>query len=260
MFEKFLHFQSPDTVRSIYPYIDQATGLTRYMELRIDARFIDVRPENEMPVLPNSLLDPSTNRLRKLEELIKLIPLDQFVFEGLAVMRINDVTEQAVISEMKNRLLDFDSFSDNNSTYEELEQFVESLVGIKGLKIGITPFFKINRHYVYSEIHNANSILFRNYTTNNDKDEISDYCKLLFQENDQPMLFESLDETSLADIQCLSSYYKEGARSLILCPLKQKKQNVRLQFYEQRPQKHRKGISLLGKRGKSHIITRTRSK
>lgn len=55
-------------------------------------------------------------------------------------MRINDVTEQAVISEMKNRLLDFDSFSDNNTTYNELEKFVESLIGIKGLKIGITPF------------------------------------------------------------------------------------------------------------------------
>lgn len=220
--KKFLHFESPDTARSIYPYVDQVTGLTRYMELRIDTRFIDVHPENELPVLPNSLLDPNTNRLRKLEELIKLIPLDQFVFEGLAVMRINDVTEQAVISEMKNRLLDFDSFADNDSTYIELEKFVESLVGIKGLKIGITPFFKINGHYVYSEIHNANSILFRNYSSNNEKDEISDYCKLLFRDNNQPMLFESLDESSLADVQCLSSYYKEGARSLILCPLKQK--------------------------------------
>jgi len=220
--KKYLHFQSPDTVRSIYPYIDQATGLTRYMELRIDARFIDVKPKDQMPELPASLLDPNTNRLRKLDELMKLIPLDNFVFEGLAVMRINDVTEQAVISEMKNRLLDFDSFSDNNTTYNELEKFVESLIGIKGLKIGITPFFKINGHYVYSEIHNANSILFRNYESNYDKDEVSDYCKLLFRDNDQPLLFEKLDEKLLSDVQCLNSYYKEGARSLILCPLKQK--------------------------------------
>ena len=220
--KKYLHFQSPDTVRSIYPFVDEKTGLTRYMELRIDARFIEVNPKNEMPELPASLLDPTTNRLRKLEDLMKLIPLDQFVFEGLAVMRLNDVTEQAVISEMKNRLLDFDSFSDNNATYEELEKFVESLIGIKGLKIGITPFFKINGHYVYSEIHNANSILFRNYNANTDKDEISDYCKLLFRDNDQPLLFEVMDEKLLGDFQCLNSYHKEGARSLILCPLKQK--------------------------------------
>ncbi len=224
--KKYLHFQSPDTARSIYPYVDENTGLTRYMELRIDARFIEVNPKNEMPELPTSLLDPTTNRLRKLDDLMKLIPLDQFVFEGLAVMRINDVTEQAVISEMKNRLLDFDSFSDNNRTYEELEKFVESLIGIKGLKIGITPFFKINGHYIYSSIHNSNSILFRNYSTNADKDEISDYCKLLFRDNDQPLLFEALDDKLLSDIQCLSSYYKEGARSLILCPLKEKNELI----------------------------------
>lgn len=220
--KKYLHFNSPDTARSIYPYKDAATGLTRYMELRIDARFIEVRPMEEMPILPNSLLDPVTNRLRKLNELIKLIPLDNFVFEGLSVLRINDVTEQAVISEIKNRLLDFDSFSDNNRAFLELEAFVESLIGIKGLKIGITPFFRINGHYVYSEIHNTNSILFRNYHTKNDKDEISDYCKLLFRENDQPLLFERLEEKLLSDYECLRSYHKEGARSLILCPLKLK--------------------------------------
>lgn len=71
---------------------------------------------------------------------------------------------------------------------------------------------------MYSEIHNANSILFRNYESNYDKDEVSDYCKLLFRDNDQPLLFEKLDEKLLSDVQCLNSYYKEGARSLILCP------------------------------------------
>lgn len=219
--KKYLSFQSPDTSRSIYPYVDEATGLTRYMELRLDARFIEVRPKDKMPEMPASVLDPQTNRLRKLEELMQLIPLDQFVFEGLVVMRINDVTEQAVIAEMKNRLLEFDAFS-NNSVYAELELFVQSLICIKGLKIGITPFFKINGHYVYSDIHNANSILFRNFEQNSDKDEISDYCKLLFRDSDQPLLFETLDEKSLSEVQCLQYYFKEGARSLIICPLKLK--------------------------------------
>ena len=150
------------------------------------------------------------------------------LFRSLSVLRINDVTEQAVISEIKNRLLDFDSFADNNNTFLELEAFVESLIGIKGLKTGITPFFSINGHYVYSEIHNTNSILFRNYHSNTDKDEISDYCKLLFRENNQPLLFETLDEKMLSEYECLRSYYKEGARSLILCPLKLKKDLIEI--------------------------------
>ncbi len=219
--KKYLGFPGSETSRSVYPYEDVQTGLTRYMELRLDARFIEVKPKGELPKMPASILDPSTNRLMSLEELMKLIPLDQFVFEGLVVMRINDVTEQAVISEIKNRLLEFNAFSDA-AVYTELEKFVQSLIDIKDLSIGITPFFKINGHYVYSDLHNANSILFRHFQSIADKDEISDYCKLLFRDNNQPLLFETLSEQNMGDVQCLPYYFKEGARSLILCPLKQR--------------------------------------
>lgn len=218
--KKYMGFNPPETYRSIYPYTEPVSGLTRYMEMRLDTRFINVRPAGEMPRLPESVIDKQTNRMMKTEDLQQLIPLDQFVFEGLVVMRLNDVTEQAVVAEIKNKLLDFDTFSDS-SGFLELEKYVQSLICIKDLGIGITPFFKINGHYVYSDLHNTYSILFRNLHPMSEKDEISDYCKLLFRDNNQPLLFVSLDEQSLNDLQCLQYYYREGIRSLILCPLKQ---------------------------------------
>jgi len=220
--KKYMGVSSSDAYRSVYPYTEETTGLTRYMELRLDTRFIEVKPLGEMPKLPVTVMDRQSNRMMKLEELMRLIPLDQFVFEGLVVMRINDVTEQAVIAEIKNKLLHFDAMSDIQG-YAELETFIQSLICIKGLGIGITPFFKINGHYVYSDLHNANSILFRNMNSLAEKDEISDYCKLLFRDNDQPLLFETLNEDNLADVQCLQYYHREGARSLIICPLKEGK-------------------------------------
>lgn len=219
--KKYMGVSSSDTSRSIYPYPDEATGLTRYMELRLDARFVDVRPNDGMPLMPESILDQHTNRIMKTEELMNHIPLDQFIFEGLVVMRINDVTEQAVISEIKNKLLDNNAFSDA-AVYPELEKYVQSLICIKDLSIGITPFFKINGHYVYSDLHNTNSILFRHFHSIADKDEISDYCKLLFRDSSQPLLFETLNEQNMSDVQCLQYYHREGARSLIICPLKLK--------------------------------------
>lgn len=218
--KKYLGFPSPDAHRSIYPYTDPSTGLTRYMELRLDTRFIEVRPLDEMPKLPDSIIDHHHNRLMKLSEIMHLIPLEKFVFEGLTVMRINDVTEQAVITEIKNKLLEFDPLSDSTG-FTELETYVQSLISIKNLSIGITPFFKINNHYVYSDLHNTNSILFRGLRSNTERDEISDYCKLLFRDNDQPLLFETLTEQVIADVQCLLYYQQQGAGSLIICPLKQ---------------------------------------
>ncbi|MDZ4807210.1 MAG: hypothetical protein SGI96_02965 [Bacteroidota bacterium] len=217
--KKYLGIKSTEFARSVHPYPDTETGLTRYLELRIDARFIDVRPIDEMPSLPESILNKHTNSIMTMEELAEQIPLEKFVFEGISVLRANDMTEQEVISKIKNRLLDINAFS-NADIYTELENHIQELIGLKDLAIGITPFFKINDHYVYSDLHNNNSILFKHFHLTGEKDEISDYCKLLFRESKQPLLFETLDEQSLSDVQCLQYYHLEGARSLIICPLK----------------------------------------
>lgn len=218
--KKYLGHNSPESSRSVYPFPDESTGLTRYMELRLDGRFIDVKPVGEMPKMPDSMLDQVFNRILSLEDLLAQVPLEKFVFEGLTVIRINDVTEQAVIAEMKNRLLDIGDLPDADA-FADLELDVQNLVGIKDVTIGVTPFFKINRHYVYSDLHNNTSLLFRHISSVAEKDEISDYCKLLFRENNQPILFETLDEKTAGEVQCLSYYYRGGSRSIIICPLKQ---------------------------------------
>lgn len=221
--KKYMGYNSPETSRTVYPFPDDHTGLTRYMEVRLDGRFIDVQPAGEMPKMPESMLDPVYNRILSLEELMTLIPLDQFVFEGLTVFRLNDVTEQAVIAEMKNRLIDIGEIPDARA-FTDLETYIQNLVGLRDVTVGVTPFFRINRHYIYSDLHNNNSLLFRQISGNAEKDEISDYCKLLFRDNHLPVLYETLDEKSAGEVQCLSYYYKEGSRSIIICPLMQHKE------------------------------------
>jgi len=219
--KKYLGVNSPESSRSIHPFVDEETGLTRYLELRIDARFIDVIPVDEMPVLPTSILNKQSNNIMSMAELMEKIPLEKFAFQGVSVIRVNDMTATEVITKIKNRLLDANAFADS-AIYEELEGYIQSLIGLKNVTIGVTPFFKINNHYVYSDLHNDNSILFKRMQTATQKDEISDYCKLLFKESNLPLLFETLDDQSLSDVQCLQYYYMEGARSLIICPLKNK--------------------------------------
>ncbi|MBC7874397.1 MAG: hypothetical protein H7Y01_10395 [Ferruginibacter sp.] len=223
--KKYLGYNTTNISRLVYSNKDEVTGLTRYMELRLDGRFIDVKPAGEMPQLPDTIVDKQTNRILTISELMHQIPIEKFIFEGITVMRVNDVTEQEVISQMKNRLIDSSAFSDA-TLYTQLENFVQSLIGLKDLSIGVTPFFKINGHYVYSDLHNTNSILFRRLLSFSGKDEISDYCKLLFRENNLPILFNSLDEQSQQEVQCLPYYYTEGGRSLILCPLKLKNELI----------------------------------
>ena len=218
--KKFCGFHHHQSAHSIHPYIDTHTGLTKYLDLKIDARFVDVSPLGEKPVIPERMIHSRTNRMLSVEELLVLFPIDNFIFDGIAIVQVNDVTEQEVISLIKNSLLNINAFSDA-SLYGELENHVQSLIGLKDVKIGVTPFFKINGHYIYSELHNSNSLLFKHFNSINEKDEISDCCKLLFRDGSRPVVFEKIDEEILPEADYLQYYYREGGRSLIICPLKQ---------------------------------------
>ena len=218
--KKYSGYSSREASGWVYPYKDQHTGLTKYLELKIDTRFIDVNPVGEMPDMPGSIICPHSNRIKAIEELMQEVPLDKFLFEGISIVRVNDVTQQEVITLIKNSLLHINAFSDA-SVYTQLESHIQSLLGLKDVKIGVTPFFKVNGHYVYSELHNSNSLLFKHFHSIVDKDEISDCCKILFRESDQPVLFETLNEQVLTEVEYLQYYYLEGGRSLIICPLKQ---------------------------------------
>ena len=109
----------------------------------------------------------------KLHELQQALPLSNFIFEGLAIIRVNDVTQLEVISEIKNTLLNINAFSDA-SVYATLQVYIESLLGLKNVKIGITPFFKLGGHHIYSQLHNTNSFLFKHFAALQEKEEVKE--------------------------------------------------------------------------------------
>ena len=218
--EKYSKYKASQTSRSIYPVADPVTGLKKYFEVLVDARFVEVKTMDEsIPEIPEDAVCHRTNRIMELAELRRRLPLTNFVFEGLVIIRLNDVTEQEVISEIKNTLLNINAYYDA-SVYETLQSHIQSLLRIKKIKIGITPFFKISGRFVFSELHNSNSVLFRHFTAMQELDDVNECCQRLFNASDTALAFETLDEDLLKEYDYLRLYYEAGVRSLILCPLK----------------------------------------
>jgi hypothetical protein len=218
--KKYLQYPSNDFSRAVYPYTDPSTGLVKYFELHVDARFVDVNPVGELPAIPENVICKKTNKLMQLEELMEKLPLEKFMFEGLVILRITDVTEQEIISEIKNTLLTINSLTDS-SVYKKLQSTMQSLLAMPDIKVGITPFFQMNDHYVYSAAHNSNSIIFKHDEASKEKDKVCGGFQGLFKDYDQPVVFDELDKRSIVESEGLKLYYEMGARSLILCPLKQ---------------------------------------
>ncbi|HEX6848176.1 MAG TPA: hypothetical protein VF144_14440, partial [Chitinophagaceae bacterium] len=217
--KKYCKFSAPEFVSSVHPYHDPHSGLVKYMELQLDTRYIDVKyTGNQLPI-PEDFISKKDHGLLSLEELQRNIPIEQFSFEGIVIGRVIDVTEEEVISQMKSELLNLNAFSEGD-VYHKLQDLVQSLIGLKDIRIGITPFFKVNGHYVFSELHNSNSLLFKHYKAVMERDSVNDCCRELFMETDKPLIYETIDDETVKNVEYLGFYFDQGYRSLILAPLK----------------------------------------
>jgi hypothetical protein len=213
---KYYKLPVPNTATSIHPLTDKETGLTKYYELRLNAQFVDIKIINNDFVLPEEF---EPHQTIEIDELRELFPLENFQFEGLVVIDVNDVTSEQVMVEIKTALLNINAFSDV-TVYNELQQHVQSLIGLKDVKIGITPFFKMNGYYLYTETHYQNSLLFKNKNVIKDKDRVSELCQDAFRFNNLPVLYGSVTHSDPEHNQLVKFYQEQNAQSLILCPLK----------------------------------------
>jgi hypothetical protein len=205
----------PAVASSVHPFTNSETGVIKYLELELNAHFVTVKP-----VVPDFKLPAvAPQRLLDTDALQKVLPLENFLFEGLVIINVEDVTGEQVIAELKNTLLTLSSTSDN-SVHDELRLHIETLLELKDTRIGITPFFKLNDLYLYSENQYSNSLLYTHDKVAANSEKVIKLCQNLFRNADYPVLYQSLQEGE-SNTQTLLKYYSElGIKSLILCPLR----------------------------------------
>ena len=201
---------------SIHPFVEADSGMTKYLELKLNAQFVDVKNTNPAFELPETF---SPQSVLDLENLATVFPLENFQFEGLVIIDVADVTQEQVIAEIKNTLLTLNNSSDL-SVYDKLQVHIETLIELNNIKVGITPFVKMNDFYLYSDAYYNNSILYKNENVVAEKDKIVKLCIETFRSADYPLLYQNLKEEQTQHNRLLQYYWELGARSLILCPLK----------------------------------------
>jgi GAF domain-containing protein len=137
----------------------------------------------------------------------------------LAIIDVEEETVSQSIDQIKKDLLTMDDFADP-LMYDKIESHLKSLLSLQNIKMGLTPFFKINDHFIFNDLHNSNSLLFKHFHTNHDKNALNDCCNLLFHNNNRPLVFDNLNTAVIERIIYLDLYAKQGVKSLILCPLR----------------------------------------
>lgn len=210
----------PGELKPVFAFASEDPGLHRYFEFEINNSLVEavyIGKDNAMPSAP----EMEANKISDLvahPEWMEWIPLDRFRFEGITIIQIKDVTEKAVVSNIKNILLNFQSFNDAN-VYESLQSQVEDLAGVPGLSIGITPFFRINQRRVLPKLNEKQSLLVKP-GLETQRAEIADRLEKMFGQSSETFVVEAIADDQLMQYSFLSQVKEAGYCCIAIFPLK----------------------------------------
>jgi hypothetical protein len=221
IFRKFFSFEIRVPERRTNRWVDKVTGLPRYSRIHIDESFIDVNVIRELPPFPEGLIDQSTGAIIDLLRLQQEFPLSLFSFEGFIIRRsIVDVTVEECVTEVKNALIDMQS-DNHQSGYKKLRSAVETLIGLKNVKVSLSPFLKLNENFVFYDKYSGTSILLKGLSSPEEKEAAYNHLALLLCRERKTLFISNLQGSGPEQRNFpLAAYLKNSSdRCYIVAPL-----------------------------------------
>jgi hypothetical protein len=123
-----------------YPLIitssDAQTGLERHHRIMFDVRFVEIKLAAGKPVVDKENLNRLIANPTALQLWYELLPPSAFELHGFAVLNVIDVTDQEILSSVKNDLLEKDALTAAEK-FQRLQTKLRALLQRPALKLGL---------------------------------------------------------------------------------------------------------------------------
>ncbi len=213
------HEDIEGSMSSVHHFVCSETKLETYLELTLDAKFIDVFPQSELPEFnAHECGRLEFHELLNKDGLLNKLPLSKFRFEGFVILRVVEVTEREIINKIRNSLLNIHSFADEK-IFGELDYLMQNLVGVPQLHTAIKPFFMVNDHLVLSEIITANKTAKKYPLSQDQQYKLYKDIDSFFKTTPDTILISDINQRTLDDFPFLYILYEHNFKSVILAPL-----------------------------------------
>ena len=134
----------------VYSYHDPESRLVKYYKAEIDARFVEIAVEGDLPELDDHTLANCFQELTEHEAvehfLPGILPLDKFKFEGFSILNLKDVTVDHSINKIRDILVEH---SYENEQYEHISKSLKILSGDEHLEFRLLPLWMVNGKSVF---------------------------------------------------------------------------------------------------------------
>lgn len=220
IFRKFYQKEIRVPERKTNRWLDKSTGLHRYSRLHIDESFVDVKLKGQLPEFPGEYIDRSTGTISDINGLKQKLPLHMFSFEGFFLRRsIVDVTAEECVTLIKNALIEMQSNLPEPG-YDKLISAVETLIGLRDVKISLSPFLSLNERYIFFQAYSGRSWLINHIPEMDYKEMVYNQLAVLLNKEKGPVIFGNLFQQGQTNNDPLLRFLKKTtANSYLIIPL-----------------------------------------
>ncbi|KAA3436467.1 GAF domain-containing protein [Rufibacter hautae] len=145
--EKFYQVQVPHEEFLIYTVPDYQLGLYRHYNVVLNTQFLDITPTQTLPDLSEEDIQTMLDNIRDMDIWMELLPPQNFEISGFYIMSLRDVTDQEVLSSLKNDLLERDVMLAPDR-FEQLQEKIRVLFKRPHLQLGVAAFHKNKSAFV----------------------------------------------------------------------------------------------------------------
>lgn len=209
---RFYNIKCPDKGSMVISVPDKNNGLENHYLMSFNIDFIDVIPTRPIPELSTKEIKFLQQNIFDTALLQKHLPPEYFEFKGFTILELHDITEQIVISSIKDQLLKKDSIT-SVEHFQILQQKMRDLFSIPDLRLGLAAF-NAKEQEVMMAPNVWNSFMSQNIKCNGFQGCV--YEKTF--EKKEPMVIENLEEYhEKSPIE--TNMLKEGIKNLLVAPL-----------------------------------------
>ena len=134
--QQFYNFEMNFEYPLIFTGVDPQTGLERYYRILFDGRFVEIKSVAAPPVLDKAHLHRLTANPTDLQLWFELLPPAAFELHGFVVLNAVDVTDQEILSSVKNDLLEKDALTATEK-FQRLQTRLRVLLQRPALQVGL---------------------------------------------------------------------------------------------------------------------------
>jgi len=146
--ERFYNFQPFIKEEMIHVWTDKETQLTRYFNIDIDNRFVEVtHTGSNLPTINVAQVQQQLANAASFEALEKVLPLSEFCFTGFSIVTATDITPRYALHKMRSAIIRHVP-GEYDKTYKTIIQLLEQLCGRQNVTFGLLPFLKLNERLV----------------------------------------------------------------------------------------------------------------